>query len=145
MKMRSIILAGLLGSTMLAGTALAADTSKVPLVTAAKQGDREAVRSLLNGIPQKVIAGPEGTAALVWAVSRNDGEMVDQLLRASQREISPAAARTASLSSPCIASSSTGAALTAVMLMAATMWPSPSRTGAAMALTPSSKKAWLTA
>jgi len=82
MKMRAIILAGLLGSTMLAGTALAADTSKVPLATAAKQGDREAVRSLLNGIPEKVIAGPEGTAALVWAVSRNDGEMVDQLLRA---------------------------------------------------------------
>jgi len=82
MKMRAIILAGLLGSTMFASAALAADTTKVPLVTAAKQGDREAVRSLLNGIPEKVIAGPEGAAALVWAASRNDGEMVDQLLRA---------------------------------------------------------------
>ena len=82
MKMRAIILAGLLGSTMFASAALAADTTKVPLVTAAKQGDREAVRSLLNGIPQKVIAGPEGAAALVWAVSRNDPEMVDLLVRA---------------------------------------------------------------
>src|SRR5215475_558312 len=82
MKMRAIILAGLLGSTMLAGTALAADTTNVPLVTAAKQGDRDAVRSLLNGIPQKVIAGPEGAAALVWAASRNDAEMADLLLRA---------------------------------------------------------------
>ncbi|HEY7299602.1 MAG TPA: ankyrin repeat domain-containing protein [Xanthobacteraceae bacterium] len=82
MKMRAIILAGLLGSTMFASAALAVDTTKVPLVTAAKQGDRETVRSLLNGIPQKVIAGPEGAAALVWAVSRNDGEMVDLLLRA---------------------------------------------------------------
>src|SRR5438067_9499196 len=82
MKMRAMILAGLLGSTIFAGAALAADTTNVPLVTAAKQGDRDAVRSLLNGIPQKVIAGPEGTAALVWAVSRNDAEMVDLLLRA---------------------------------------------------------------
>jgi len=76
-----MILAGLLGSTLLAGPAFAADTN-VPLVTAAKQGDRNAVRSLLNGIPQKVIAGPEGAAALVWAASRNDTEMADMLLRA---------------------------------------------------------------
>jgi uncharacterized protein len=82
MKIRAMILAGLLGSTTFAGAALAADTSSLPLVAAAKQGDREAVRSLLNGIPQKVIAGPEGTAALVWATSRNDPEMVDLLLRA---------------------------------------------------------------
>jgi len=82
MNIRAMILAGLLGSTILAGPVLAADTTNVPLVTAAKQGDREALRALLNGIPQKVIAGPEGTAALVWATSRNDPEMVDLLLRA---------------------------------------------------------------
>jgi len=82
MKIRTMMLAGLLSSTIFAGTALAADTSNVPLVTAAKQGDRDAVRSMLNGIPQKVIAGPEGAAALVWAVSHNDGQMVDMLLRA---------------------------------------------------------------
>jgi cytohesin len=83
MTMKAMILAGLLGSTILAGTAFAAEPgSNVPLATAAKHGDREAVRSLLNGIPQKVIAGPEGSAALVWAVSRNDPEMVELLLRA---------------------------------------------------------------
>src|SRR5712691_2446873 len=82
MNMRATILAGLLCSTIFAGAALAADTSSVPLVTAAKQGDRAAVRSLLNGIPQKVIAGPEGTAALVWAASRNDAEMVGLLIGA---------------------------------------------------------------
>ena len=82
MNMRAILLAGLLGSTIFAGTALAADMTNVPLVTAAKQGDRDTVRSLLNGIPQKVIAGPEGSAALVWAASRNDLEMADLLLRA---------------------------------------------------------------
>src|SRR5262245_37674549 len=76
------ILAGLLSSSILAGAALAADTTNVPLVTAAKGGDRAAVRTLLNGIPQKVIAGPEGTAALVWAASHNDLEMADMLLRA---------------------------------------------------------------
>ena len=54
----------------------------MPLVTAAKQGDHDTVRSLLNGIPQKVITGPEGTAALVWGVSRNDPAMVDMLLQA---------------------------------------------------------------
>jgi ankyrin repeat protein len=82
MNMRATILAGLLCSTIFAGAALAADTSNLPLVTAAKQGDRAAVRSLLNGIPQKVIAGAEGTAALVWAASRNDAEMVDLLIGA---------------------------------------------------------------
>src|SRR5215467_1891376 len=76
------ILAGLLGSSILAGAALAADATNVPLVTAAKQGDRAAVRSLLNGIPEKVITGAEGTAALVWAASHNDVEMADMLLRA---------------------------------------------------------------
>jgi uncharacterized protein len=83
----AMMLAGLLSTSILTGAALAADTSavnksNVPLVTAAKAGDRAAVRSLLNGIPEKVIAGPEGTAALVWAVSRNDLEMTDLLLRA---------------------------------------------------------------
>jgi ankyrin repeat protein len=76
------ILAGLLSSSILAGAALAADTTNVPLVTAAKAGDRAAVRTLLNGIPEKVITGPEGTAALVWAASHNDVEMADMLLRA---------------------------------------------------------------
>jgi uncharacterized protein len=82
MNMRAMILAGLLGSTIFAGAALGADTSNLPLVAAAKVGDRAAVRSLLNGIPQKVIAGPEGTAALVWAAARNDLEMADLFLRA---------------------------------------------------------------
>jgi len=82
MKKCAMILAGLLASTIFAGAAVAADVSNVPLVTAAKADDRAAVRSLLNGIPQKVIAGPEGTAALVWAASRNDQEMADLLLRA---------------------------------------------------------------
>jgi len=79
MRMRAKILAGLLGSTMFAGLAFAADTS---LMTAAKQGDRAAVQSLLNGPAKQDVTGAEGTAALVWAASRNDKEMVDLLLKA---------------------------------------------------------------
>src|SRR5262249_49655841 len=80
MKLRAMILAGLLGSTMLAGSALAADTNKMTLVAAAKPGDRAAVGTLLAGPAKQDIAGPIGTAALVWAASRNDADMVDLLL-----------------------------------------------------------------
>jgi ankyrin repeat protein len=80
MKMKAKILAGLLGSTMFASAAFAAATSDTSLVTAAKVGDRAAVQSLLNA---KVdVAGAEGAAALVWAASRNDAQMVDLLLKA---------------------------------------------------------------
>jgi ankyrin repeat protein len=80
MNMKAMMLAGLLSSTMFAGTAFSADTSNLPL--AAKQGDRAAVQSMLNGLDKKDVAGADGTAALVWAASRNDLQMADLLLRA---------------------------------------------------------------
>jgi ankyrin repeat protein len=80
--MRATILAALMGSTICAGAALAAGASNTSLVTAAKQGDRAAVQSLLNGHSKKDVAGAEGTAALVWAATRNDLAMADLLLRA---------------------------------------------------------------
>jgi ankyrin repeat protein len=82
MKIRATLLAGVLGVPLLAGAALAADTGKLSLANAAKQGDQEAVRSLLNGAAKKDIAGPEGTAALIAAATRNDVAMVDLLLAA---------------------------------------------------------------
>jgi ankyrin repeat protein len=82
MSIRAKILAGLLGSTLLAGTALAADTGKLSLAQAAKLGDRDAVRSLLNGPAKEDVAKAEGTVALLAAASRNDLEMADLLLRA---------------------------------------------------------------
>jgi len=82
MTMRATILAALMGSTILAGAALAAGGSDMSLVTAAKQGDRAAVQTLLNGRTKEDVAGAEGTAALVWAATRNDVEMADLLLRA---------------------------------------------------------------
>src|SRR5881409_496521 len=82
MNMRATILAALMTSMMFAGTALAAGAGNMSLVTAAKQGDRATVQSLLNGGAKHAAAGAEGTAALVWAVTRNDLEMADLLLRA---------------------------------------------------------------
>jgi ankyrin len=77
--MRAAIIATLMGSTILAGSAFAA-TSDISLVTAARQGDRATVQSLLNG--RTNVAGAEGTAALVWAATRNDVAMADLLLKA---------------------------------------------------------------
>jgi len=82
MKTRATILALLMGSTIFAGAALAAGANDTSLVTAAKQGDRAAVQSLLNGRAKQGVAGAEGTAALVWAATRNDLAMADLLLRA---------------------------------------------------------------
>jgi ankyrin repeat protein len=81
MNMRAMLLAGLLGSTFLAGAALAAENI-LTLQTAAKEGNRAAMQSLLNSPVKPNVAGAEGTAALVWAASRNDVEMADMLLRA---------------------------------------------------------------
>jgi len=79
MKIRTIALAGIVGVPLFAGAALA-DTN-TSLVTAAKDGDRAAVQTLVASKKQAV-AGAEGTAALVWAVTRNDVAMVDLLLKA---------------------------------------------------------------
>jgi ankyrin len=82
MNTRATILAALMGSTIFAGSALAAGASDMSLVTAARQGDRAAVQSLLNGSAKQTVAGAEGTAALVWAATRNDVAMTDLLLKA---------------------------------------------------------------
>jgi len=82
MNIRATIVAALLGSTIFASAAFAAGASNMSLVTAAKQGDRAAVQSLLNGRAKQDVAGAEGTAALVWAATRNDLAIADLLLRA---------------------------------------------------------------
>jgi ankyrin repeat protein len=81
MSIRAILLASVLGVPLVAGAALAAGTGDLSLANAAKQRDRNAVQSLLNG-PAKDVAGAEGRAALIWAITRNDVEMADLLLRA---------------------------------------------------------------
>lgn len=81
MSTRATILAALMCSTILAGTAFATG-GDMSLVTAAREGDRATVQALLSSLPKKDITGAEGTAALVWAASRNDLAMADLLLHA---------------------------------------------------------------
>ena len=87
MKTRATILAALMGSAIFAAATLAAGASDMSLVTAAKQGDRAAVQSLLNGRAKQDVAGAEGTAALVWAASRNDLAMADLMVLAWQTDM----------------------------------------------------------
>ena len=66
MNTKTTIVAALVGSMVCAGAALAAGAGDASLVTAAKEGDRAAVQSLVNGQAKRAVAGAEGTAALVW-------------------------------------------------------------------------------
>jgi len=57
-----------------------------PLVEAAKNGDRDAVRGLLKQAAASVnIAEPDGTTALGWAAYRDDLEIADLLIRAGAK------------------------------------------------------------
>ena len=83
MNIKAVMLAGIVSLPLLAGAALSAETGKSSLASAAKQGDRNTVRSLLNGRDKKDVAESEdATAALIWAAYRNDLEMADVLLYA---------------------------------------------------------------
>jgi len=80
MNVRAIMLAGLFGLPLVAGVAPAAETGNLSLVDAAKLGDRDTVRTLLNNRAKERVDRPEATAALIWTVSRNDLETADLLL-----------------------------------------------------------------
>ena len=82
MSIRAMIVAGLLGVPLFAGAALAAEAGNLSLAEAAKQGNREVVASLLSKRGEEDLGGVEGTDALIWAATRNDGQMADLLLRA---------------------------------------------------------------
>ena len=56
---------------------LAAGAGDVSLVTAAKQGDRAAVQSLVTGHAKHAVAGAEGTAGVGLAATRNDLAIAD--------------------------------------------------------------------
>ena len=89
MNTKTTIAAALVGSMICAGAAFAAGAGDASLVTAAKDGDRAAVQSLVNGQAKRAVAGAEGTAALVWAATRNDLAMADLLLRAGANAKAP--------------------------------------------------------
>ena len=77
MKTRAPILAALMGAAICGSAALTAAASETSLVAAAKKGDGAAVQFLLQGRAKHDVAGAEGTAALVWAATRNDLAMAD--------------------------------------------------------------------
>src|SRR5262249_57354417 len=81
-SIRATIRASALSLPLVAGAALAADTGNRSLANAAKQGDRNAVQSLLNGPAKEEVVGVQGAAALIVAAARNDVAMVDLLLQA---------------------------------------------------------------
>ncbi|MCY4601729.1 MAG: ankyrin repeat domain-containing protein, partial [Acidobacteria bacterium] len=63
-------------------SAPAAGASDAPLVEAARAGDVEAVRALLDGGADANAPAVDGATALHWAVHRDDAETVDLLLAA---------------------------------------------------------------
>ena len=69
---------------MLAVSLPGAETGR-PLVDAAKRGDKDAVKSLLQKKADVNAAEPDGTTALHWAAYRDDLESTDLLLRAGAK------------------------------------------------------------
>ena len=59
-----VVLAGLVSLPLVAG---AAETGTSALATAARQGDRAAVRSLLDNHANVNVAEDDGTTALIWS------------------------------------------------------------------------------
>jgi ankyrin repeat protein len=72
------LLAGSVGLSV----SLAAAGRDTPIVDAARQGDRQAVRTLLQKTPDVAQTAPDGSTALHYAVEANDQEMVAMLLKA---------------------------------------------------------------
>lgn len=68
----------------LAASLLAADAGR-PLVDAAKRGDKDALRSLLQKKTDANAAEPDGTTALHWAAYRDDLDGADLLLKAGAK------------------------------------------------------------
>ena len=86
--MRTILLASLPATMLLAATGYAADTpaaTDVRLVRAVKAGDTNATVALLNARVDPNVAEPDGTTALHWAARNNDSALVERLIRAGAK------------------------------------------------------------
>lgn len=70
---------------LVAGGLLAAETGRPQLIDAAKNGDKDAVRSLLQKKVDVNAADADGSTALLWASYRDDVETADLLIRAGAK------------------------------------------------------------
>ena len=72
-------------AALLVGGLIAAESGLTPLVAAAKSGDKEALKSLLQKKADSNAAAPDGTTALHWASYHDDLESADLLLHAGAK------------------------------------------------------------
>jgi ankyrin repeat protein len=72
-------------ASLLSIACFAAVRTDLPLLEAVKQGNKEAVRSLLNEHTDVNTPQPDGTTALAWAAERADLEMAELLIRAGAK------------------------------------------------------------
>jgi ankyrin repeat protein len=75
----------MLGGALLLAGDVAAAAADSPIVSAAKTGDRDAVRRLVSQAADVNLADADGTTALHWAAHLNDVEMADVLIRGGAR------------------------------------------------------------
>jgi ankyrin repeat protein len=75
----------ILAAALLAGSIFAADAARPPIVDAAKNGDKDTVRALIQKKVDVNAAEADGTTALHWASYRDDLETADLLLRAGAK------------------------------------------------------------
>ena len=61
---------------------IAAGGARPPIVDAARNGDRNTLRALIEKKVDVNAAEPDGSTALLWASYRNDIDSVDLLIRA---------------------------------------------------------------
>src|SRR5262245_803328 len=76
--------AGAIVLSIVAVTGLRAAASDGSIVDAARRGDKQAVRTMLQAGKVSQTA-PDGSTALHWAVENNDQEMVELLLKAGAK------------------------------------------------------------
>src|SRR5579863_3635487 len=72
-------------AALFAGSLLATDAGRPPLPEAAKSGDKEAIKSLLQKKADVNAPDADGTTALHWASYRDDLDSADLLIRAGAK------------------------------------------------------------
>src|SRR4029077_17454903 len=80
-RMRTLGLVGIVIGALWSAVTAGAGGNDVSLIDAVKDGNREAVRSLLKRHADVNVREEDGTTALHWAVRANDADTVTRLIR----------------------------------------------------------------